>query len=357
MKVFKRLAVILGIISLNALLVLATLWQGGVATVEAFSPVTAAFLNSQAESGGCRYINPDGTVSGEVFLTLDACAKAVYDETIRLGLPEGYGLYDKFALRVTRNGEVYAAPTDNVTRGAQLDWQYLGNLSGAAPTGGQPVPAPQNPPRNEPAAPASNVGTAGGGRDEVVGTVPATLDQIFDVAAEDINDFWRETFKDYGYEYTEPRIVIFDRSQVRSGCGVAPAQVGPFYCNVDHTMYYPVWFMEQQWRQYGDYAVVTIIAHEWGHSIQNLLGVLQSGDYTINIELQADCFAGAYTQYANESSTKIRLDASDLQEGAIALFNAADPDGTPWWDSQAHGTGDQRAQAFEDGFKFGVSDC
>ena len=307
--------------------------------------------SAQSQSGSCRYIYLDGTTSGELFVSLEDCAKTILDETIGLGLDEGLGIFDKYALRVDLNGDVYASSIEFISTASDLDWQYLGNLLGNTPSSQQPTT------RSQPVDEAPATTTTNTSRSEQRGVVPTSLQQIFDIAAEDINDFWNETFKEYGFQYTEPRITLFDRSQVSTGCGVAPAQVGPFYCNIDHTMYYPAWFMEQQWRTHGDYAVVTIIAHEWGHAVQNLLGGLDSGDYTITIELEADCFAGAYTAYANERSTKIRLDASDIEEGANALFNAGDPDGTPWWDSQAHGNGDQRYEAFMEGFKFGVTAC
>lgn len=348
--ILLALAIIIG----NLLLAGMSLWHG-TSRIQAAAldiPVAAWASAARIQVGSCSYISPDGTTSGQISLTLDECAKAIYDETLRLGLPQGYGLFDKYALRCDQNGDVYAAQTDMVYSSNEFDWQYIGNISGRS--GGaqtnQPVLPASNP---APAAPLTTTTS----RQDVEGTVPTSLEQIFDIAAEDINDFWDETFKEYDYDYTQPEIVLFDRSQVSTGCGVAPAQVGPFYCNIDHTMYYPYNFMYQQWQRFGDYAVVTIIAHEWGHAVQNLLGALDTGGYTIDIELQADCFAGAYTQYANERSTKIRLNAEDIEEGAYALFNAGDPDGTPWWDSQAHGSGDLRYQAFDDGFKLGVNTC
>ena len=351
----KPILLALIIVLCNLLLAGVSLWHGTHTAQASLSLPVAAWANlaTNAQVGACSYISPDGSVSGQISLTLDECAKAIYDETLRLGLYEGYGLFDKYALRVAQNGDVYAAQTDMIYSTNELNWQFLGNIAGnrAGAQTSQPVMPASNP------VPVVQDSPVSSNRDEVSGTVPTSLEQIFDIAAEDINDFWDATFKEYGYDYTEPQIVLFDRSQVSTGCGVAPAQVGPFYCNIDHTMYYPYNFMYQQWQRFGDYAVVTIIAHEWGHSVQNMLGALSNGSYTIDIELQADCFAGAYTQYANESSTKIRLDAQDIEEGAVALFNAGDPDGTPWWDSQAHGSGDLRYQAFEDGFKMGVNTC
>ncbi|MDX2140975.1 MAG: neutral zinc metallopeptidase [Chloroflexota bacterium] len=351
----KRLLTILAVVLLNGVFALTTLTQLQTPLAREAGMPLRAFASAQQGAAECRYIYPDGEVSGPLNLALEECAKVVLDETIRLGLAEGFGLYDKYALRVTASGDVYAAYTEDVRSVDDLEWQYLGNLNGVS--SGQPQPDTRsNPPRG---AQTSGTTPAGGSEqiDDTPGTVPTSLRQIFDIAAEDIDDFWDETFKDFGFDYQTPEIVLFESAQVRSGCGVAPAQVGPFYCNIDHTMYYPAGFMERQWELHGDYAVVTIIAHEWGHAVQNLLGGLNTGDYTITIELEADCFAGAYTAYANGESTKIRLDQSDIEEGATALFYAGDPDGTPWYDSRAHGTGDQRYEAFMVGFKDGVTAC
>jgi hypothetical protein len=301
----------------------------------------------------CQYINLDGSMSGALYVSLEGCAQAVLDETLRLGEAEGYGLYGDYALRVNSAGEVYAASTLGATSIDQLSWQFLGTISVSAQQPIQPTPVPPRPQSQTTSTDSVTLEN----RTQVEGVVPTSLEQIFDIAAEDINTFWIETFAEYGYPYEEPRVVLHDRSQISSGCGVAPAQVGPFYCSADHSQYYPFRFMDQQWKQFGDFAVVTIIAHEWGHAIQHNLGALQTGGYTIDLELQADCFAGAYAGYANSRSLNIRLDESDIREGAVALFNAGDPDGTPWWDSQAHGTGDQRVQAFVDGFEQGVSTC
>jgi predicted metalloprotease len=311
-------------------------------------PVGAAAAQS---TDSCRYINPDGSLSGALYVSLEGCAQAVLDETLRLRQPEGIGLYGEYALRVTQSGEVYAASTRGVSSVSRLNWQFLGTISIRA---AQPTPVPPTPTAMPTRAPAT---TAQGSRDTLPGVVPTSLEQIFEIAAEDINTFWQQQFSAYGYPYREPRVVLHDRAQISTGCGVAPAQVGPFYCSADHSMYYPFRFMDQQWKQFGDFAVVTIIAHEWGHAVQGMLGVLNTGGYTIDMELQADCFAGAYARYANTESMNIRLDQSDIREGAVALFNAGDPDGTPWWDSQAHGTGDQRVEAFSDGFQLGVSTC
>ncbi|MCA9911585.1 MAG: hypothetical protein KC519_23180, partial [Anaerolineae bacterium] len=157
--------------------------------------------DAQDDTASCQYVNTDGSTSGALYLSLDKCAQTVLDETLRLGLSEGYGLYDKYVLRTLSNGDVYAATTDNAININDLQWEYLGNLYGDAPASSQPqAPAP------------TAVAPSSGETNQTQGVVPTTLDQIFDIAAEDINDFWMGTFKDYGYQYTEPQIVLFNRS-------------------------------------------------------------------------------------------------------------------------------------------------
>jgi uncharacterized protein len=325
-----------------------SLMMGVLAVIFMVAPAPTPVLAQGAAS--CSYVQPNGEITGALSLSLEECAKAVITEARNSGSSDGYGIYDKYILHVFSNGEVYAAidPGGNVQLEG-LDWQFLGSITVTAPTA--PQPQVQTQPQTQ--TNSGNRGTTG----QTTSSAPTSLEEIFNVVAEDINDFWSLTFKGYGYNYTRPRITLFDRPQISTGCGTAPAQVGPFYCNIDHGMYFPYGFMNEQYRRIGDYAVVTIIAHEWGHSVQNLLGALDAGDYTINIEQQADCFAGAYTLYASTESQYIRLDQQDIEEGATSLFNAGDPDGTPWWDSRAHGDGELRMEAFMDGFKGGVSAC
>ena len=134
-----------------------------------------------------------------------------------------------------------------------------------------------------------------------------------------------------------------------SACG---AGQGPFYCPVDTVVYLDEPFMEDQIQRIGDFAAATIIAHEIGHHVQTLRGVL--GVLSIQRELQADCLAGAW---AISAGAKGLLETGDFQEAARALFEAADPTGTPWFAPDAHGTATQRQQFFTLGFNGGASAC
>jgi predicted metalloprotease len=181
------------------------------------------------------------------------------------------------------------------------------------------------------------------------------LDELVELAALDINDFWKETFDEIGERYIEPEVEIFTRAEISTGCGRIPAEVGPFYCPPDHQIYLPEWFMEYQLENVGDFAVVVILAHEWGHAIQNIYSGARF-EFSILTELQADCFAGAYTRHAADFSENVQLSEGDLQEGVVALYFAGDLS-TDWFDETAHGDSQQRLTMFLTGFQDGYQAC
>src|SRR4030095_6843062 len=93
---------------------------------------------------------------------------------------------------------------------------------------------------------------------------------------------------------------------------------------------------------------VIIIAHEWGHLVQAQSGISRGRHLTIQMELQADCFAGSYTKHAEEAK---ELEPGDLEEAAVGLYSGGDPRGMPWFSPQAHGSSRQRINAFLDGYR------
>ena len=111
-------------------------------------------------------------------------------------------------------------------------------------------------------------------------------------------------------------------------------------------------FMQTQLSAFGDFGPAMIIAHEIGHHIQNLLGL--TGGFTIQQELQADCLAGGWMK---DAGARGLLEVGDSQEAANSLFTLGDPVGTPWFDPDAHGTAQQRVEAFRVGFLSGVGSC
>ncbi len=124
-----------------------------------------------------------------------------------------------------------------------------------------------------------------------------------------LDNYWSDTFARSGQRYTPPRTVFFNGS-VNTGCGGATSDTGPFYCPADKRVYIDLsFYQELQTRfgaQGGNLARAYVIAHEYGHHVQDLLGTtsrVQGGDTgptssSVRLELQADCYAGVWTNHA-----------------------------------------------------------
>ncbi|CAD7289054.1 hypothetical protein LMG7974_01310 [Campylobacter majalis] len=183
-------------------------------------------------------------------------------------------------------------------------------------------------------------------------------------------DVWSKIFKDHGATYVEPNLVVF-REQVRSACGFASSQSGPFYCPADHKVYLDLSFFDELAKVYkasGDFAQAYVIAHEIGHHVQNLSGTLdkiqqlkaRSGNIIeqnalqVRVELQADCYAGIWAKHINS-----RLEDGDIQEALNAASAIGDDtlqrkfQGHVVPDSFTHGSSKQRMQWFKKGFLSG----
>jgi predicted metalloprotease len=189
-------------------------------------------------------------------------------------------------------------------------------------------------------------------------------------------DVWTPIFQAQGRRYEAPRLVLFTGA-VQSGCGNASAQVGPFYCPNDQRVYIDLDFLAQMQRQLGapgDFAAAYVIAHEVGHHVQNLLGVLprvsaaqrqageaQSNALQVRVELQADCFAGLWARRANDA--RGILEDGDIQEGMNAAAAVGDDRlqrrarGTVQPETFTHGTSAQRVQWFKRGYAGGRLDA
>jgi uncharacterized protein len=188
-------------------------------------------------------------------------------------------------------------------------------------------------------------------------------------------DVWGAYFQGMGKTYTRPHLVLFS-GQVQSACGFASAASGPFYCPGDQRVYIDLAFYRQLATEFGapgDFARAYVIAHEVGHHVQNLLGITDKASQaeastdrsganhiSVEIELQADCFAGVWAQQANQAR-KI-LQPGDLQQGLAAASSVGDDtlqkreQGTVVPDSFTHGTSAQRVKWFRRGYDAGKID-
>lgn len=199
------------------------------------------------------------------------------------------------------------------------------------------------------------------------------------VVLADTEDVWRNIFHRMGRVYKEPKMVMFS-GYTRTACGIGMRQMGPFYCPSDRKIYIDTAFyneLAQKFGASGDFAQAYVIAHEVGHHVQTLLGITdkvqrykmrfgqkskKSNAVQVRMELQADCFAGAWARRADKA--KSILEKGDLEE-ALNAANAIGDDkiqkrttGYVVPDSFTHGSSKQRVEWFRRGFRRGdIADC
>jgi Predicted metalloprotease len=184
-------------------------------------------------------------------------------------------------------------------------------------------------------------------------------------------DTWKGIFEAGGARYEEPTLVLFS-GQVNSACGFASSATGPFYCPVDKKLYLDTDFfreLEQRFEAAGDFAQAYVIAHEVGHHVQNLTGVLpkfnqarqrmsevEANQMSIRVELQADCYAGVWGKFTDQKGV---LSEGDLEEALNAAQQIGDDtlqkrsQGYVVPESFNHGTSAQRMTWFKRGFDSG----
>lgn len=219
-------------------------------------------------------------------------------------------------------------------------------------------------------APTSNPYETAGDSDSNQPSEDALFDFVSVVLA-DTEVLWSEIFRQNGMTYTEPKMVIFEDS-VESACGAQSAQVGPFYCPADETIYIDLDFYSQLVNEYGgggDFAMGYVVAHEVGHHVQNLLGVSdqvqaqsrylsqkEQNEMTVRMELQADYLSGVWGRYIQENGW---LEEGDIEEGLNAAYHIGDDVlqkkayGRVMPDSFTHGTAEQRQRWFNRGLESG----
>ena len=160
-----------------------------------------------------------------------------------------------------------------------------------------------------------------------------------------LDGFWNERLDEEDLEYRTAEEFVAYTSAIDTPCG--EAEVGnAFYCRTSHGVYYDQNLMLAQLQQNGDFAPVFVLAHEWGHLVQGLLGTIDELPPIVK-ELQADCMAGMFAAHVGRLGL---LEAGDLEEAAGALFLFGDRD-VPAFDPSAHGTPGQRIDAFDRGLR------
>lgn len=192
-----------------------------------------------------------------------------------------------------------------------------------------------------------------------------------------LDTYWTSEFAEAGKTYQKPRINFFNGG-VRSGCGSASSEVGPFYCPADRESYIDLDFFQELEQRFGakggNFARAYVIAHEYGHHVQNLLGTsrrVQAGDSgpasgSVRLELQADCYAGVWAKNASTtpgpSGRPLIVEVTDAD--VKAALDTAARIGDDFIQTQlgggrvnesqfTHGTSEQRQKWYVTGYQSG----
>jgi predicted metalloprotease len=191
----------------------------------------------------------------------------------------------------------------------------------------------------------------------------------------DVQSTWTSVLQQEGVAYERTTMVLF-RDVTQTACGTGEAASGPFYCPGDHKVYLDLGFFDELKRKFGapgDFAQAYVIAHEVGHHIQSLVGTSDrvhdamqndkrnANQYSVQLELQADCYAGIWGKAA---ASRNILEPGDVEEGLAAAAavgddrlqemsgRAVNPE------SFSHGSSEQRMEWFQRGFQSGqMRDC
>jgi predicted metalloprotease len=232
--------------------------------------------------------------------------------------------------------------------------------------------ATQDQTQSQSTAPACKTGADADARLEcrIVGTVNS------------LNAFWPDYLAQYNQQYPRPKTVLFSGG-TNTGCGSATSAVGPFYCPADQTAYFDPGFFQELVDRFGSsggpLAQEYVVAHEFGHHIQNLLGTIDRAQQdpqgpesgAVRVELQADCYAGLWVRYATTTKDPTSgqpylepLKTQDLQDALSAASSVGDDriqkaaTGRVSPESWTHGSSEQRQKWFYQGYKTGdINQC
>ncbi|TYR31235.1 metalloprotease [Sphingobacterium phlebotomi] len=195
-----------------------------------------------------------------------------------------------------------------------------------------------------------------------------------DVVLGSTEDVWKNIFAANGSDYPATMLTVYNGAVETAGCGVGQSAFGPFYCPGDQKIYLDLSFNEELSKKYGakgEFALAYVIAHEVGHHVQNVLGVLEQTNamrakmsereynkVSIMTELQADFYAGVWAHHVKNYSN-IELTYEDIVDGMRAAAAVGDDhlqeqaQGHVNPESFTHGTSEQRVQWFKKGYDTG----
>lgn len=224
-------------------------------------------------------------------------------------------------------------------------------------------------------------GGLGGGSGAGVGDGASSLDpndemaQFVNAVTVDVQTYWKGQFQAAGRDYREVTLVLFTDA-TSTGCGTASAQTGPFYCPVDAHVYLDAGFFDELANRFGapgDFAQAYVIAHEFGHHVQDELGTLDAvarqqasnpaaaNELSVRLELQADCLAGMWANSVRNQPDTANVESitdQDIEEGLAAASAVGDDrlqqaSGRVNPETWTHGSSEMRMRWFRAGFDRG----
>lgn len=214
--------------------------------------------------------------------------------------------------------------------------------------------------------------------DQITPDSPQTGDdagEFVRFVVQDVQEEWTRLFQEAGATYQVTKLVLFSEA-TESGCGAASSATGPFYCPLDQGVYMDLTFFNELNQRFGapgtggpgEFAVAYVIAHEFGHHVQNVRGINeavrreqqadpgQANELSVRLELQADCLAGVWGHTAFEDNL---LEPGDIEQGLAAAAAVGDDriqqatQGRINPESVTHGSSEQRQRWFSRGYESG----